>query len=574
MREPARPAGVRRELVVLLGPKVLAARRRRGSRGRLGRLLVFLAIGAAAWPFIYVALVRLLTTLRGVEEIGPLLAARLLGLGLLLFLGILLLSNLIASLSSFFLARDLPAIRAAPVDWLSHYSARLIETTVSSSWMVLLILLPVVAAYARVYDGGLVFAGVVVLAIVPFLLIPAAVGSAMTLLLVRVLPARRSRDILAVVGVAAAAMLVLVLRALRPERLVNPDTYRNLVDFLAALRGPASPWLPSGWGADAMMGALIGGLDPFHLVLLWSTAAVAFVAGAALHVRLYPRCFTRAQEGNESQVRQLAAWRWFESMLAGMDVQRRELILKEVRMFFRDPTQWSQLIILAVLVVVYVYNMRVLPLGSGGFISRYLVSMVVFLNLALTGFVLAAIAARFVFPMPSLEGRTLWLLLSSPVDASMLIAAKFMVGIVPLTGMALALTVATGFMLGVPGALFGLNVLAVSGLGVAFTAQALAWGIAYPQFESENAAQIPTSLGGMLFMLGALVTLGLVMVAQVWSMRGFLLSGLPGREARPAMPEELALAVGLTVLLCAVGAIVPYRFAVRRLSQIGSWSSE
>ncbi|MDH3298116.1 MAG: hypothetical protein OEM96_07565 [Gemmatimonadota bacterium] len=566
--------GVLSELAVLLRPKLLAACRRRGSKGRVGRVLVLIGIGAAAWPFIYVAVARLLSTLRGVEEIGPLLAARLLGLGLLLFLGILLLSNLIASLSSFFLARDLSAVRSAPVDWLSLYTARLLETTASSSWMVLLILVPVLAAYARVYGGGLWFLVAVIVTLIPFLLIPAAIGSASTLLLVRVFPARRSRDILAVTGLTAAALLVFVLRALRPERLLNPETFRNLVDFLAALQGPASPWLPSGWGAEALMGSLSGSFDPFDLLLLWSTAAAAFVAGAALHHRLYPGCFTKAQEGNENVVRRHAGWRWLEWALAPFGVQRRELMLKDVRIFFRDPTQWSQLIILAVLVVVYVYNMRILPLSTGTMISRYLVTLILFLNLALTGFVLAAIAARFVFPMLSLEGRTLWLLCSAPVDAGTLLASKFRIGVVPLTGLALVLSSTTGVLLGAPRGLFTLNLLAIVGLGCAFTAQALAWGVLYPQFESENAAQIPTSLGGLLFMLGALVTLGLVTLAQIWSLRGFLVSGLPGREPRSASSGEFLLAAGLTAILCLAGTLIPYQLAVQRLSRIGRWSEE
>ena len=564
-----------RELLHLLGPKWLAVRRRRGTRGRAGRLLVVLAVGAAAWPFVYFVLVRLLTGLRGVEEVGPLLAARLLGLAFLLFLGILLLSNLIASLSSFFLARDLPALRSAPVDWLSLYGARLVETTVASSWMVVLLLVPVVAAYARVYDAGAGFVPLVVASVVPFLVVPAAIGSAATLLLVRVLPARRSRDILAVVGLAAAAMLVLVLRALRPERLVNPETYRNLVDFLGALRAPASPWLPSGWAADAIMGSLLGSFDPFLLVLLWTTAGATVVVGAALHAKLYPRCFTRAQEGSENRVRRHAGWRWLSLLLSPLGPRRRELVLKDVRVFFRDTTQWSQLIILAVLVVVYVYNIRVLPLATGTGITRYLVTLVAFLNLSLTGFVLAAIAARFIFPMPSLEGRTLWLLLSSPVEPETIVGAKFRVGVVPLTAMALVLTLATGMAIDMPGVLFAASLVAILGLGCAFTAQALAWGILYPQFESENAAQIPTSLGGMLFMLGALATLGLVVLGQAWSLRGFLLSGLPGRGMpRDVLAVEAGLALGLTAAVCGVATLVPYRIAVRRMATIGRWLAE
>ena len=559
---------VRRQYAHLLRPKILSARRR-SSAGSWGRLAMVVGIGAAAWPFIYVTLTRLLRTLRGVEEVGPLLASKLLALGLLVFFGILLLSNLISALSSFFLSRDLPWVRASPADWLSVYLARLTETLVSSSWMVVLMLVPMLAAYARAYQGGLGFLLLVIGAVVPFLVIPAAVGSAATLLLVRAFPARRSKDILGIIAIAAVALVVLLLRVLRPERLVNPEAYRNLVDFLAALRGPSSPWLPSQWGADALAGFLQGGFDPFFVVLLWTTAAGTVTVGAMLHRKLYATCFTRAQEGNENRIRTHAGWTWLERSLSRAPLQLKHLILKDVRIFFRDTTQWSQLIILGVLVVVYVYNIRVLPLQSGEMITRYLITLVVFLNLALSGFVLAAIAARFTFPALSLEGQTLWLLGSTPLDPGTILGAKYWVGAVPLTALAVVLTVATNAFLGVRPGLAILSLASVVGLSLAFTAQALAWGVYYPEFESENAAQIPTSIGGLLFMLGALVSLGLVVVSQVWILRGFLVSGLPGRVPRDPYHWEIGLALAVTLGFCGLSAVLPFRAAVRRLGRLG-----
>ena len=63
-------------------------------------------------------------------------------------------------------------------------------------------------------------------------------------------------------------------------------------------------------------------------------------------------------------------------------------------MFFRDTTQWSQLILLGVLVVVYVYNIKVLPLYTGEEVSFFLINVVSFLNLGLAGFVVAARNSR------------------------------------------------------------------------------------------------------------------------------------------------------------------------------------
>ena len=105
--------------------------------------------------------------------------------------------------------------------------------------------------------------------------------------------------------------------------------------------------------------------------------------------------------------REGAGARALRTLLGPLGTLRRELVLKELRVFFRDSTQWSQLILLAVLVVVYVVNIKFLPLTGDG-VTFFIVNVIPFLNLALAGFVLASIAARFLFPAVSLEGRTWW----------------------------------------------------------------------------------------------------------------------------------------------------------------------
>src|SRR3954453_22549080 len=182
----------------LLSPKWLTARARGRSteRGSKARLLILAVLGSAFWGLIFTVLFRLLRYFRGVQEIGPLLAGKLLGLILVGFFSILLLSNVITALSSFFLARDLDLLVGGPVDWLKLYGAKLLETLVHSSWMVLLMAVPLFAAYGVVYSGGPFFPLVVIGLLVPFLTVPAAIGAAVTLLLVNIFPARRTRDIL------------------------------------------------------------------------------------------------------------------------------------------------------------------------------------------------------------------------------------------------------------------------------------------------------------------------------------------------------------------------------------------
>jgi ABC-2 type transport system permease protein len=338
----------------LLSPKWLTARARAASneRGHGLRLAVLGLLGFGFWTFIYVMLYRLLRYFRGVPEIGPLLAGKLLGLVLVGFFSILLLSNVITALSSFFLARDLDLLAAAPVDWLTLYLAKLLETLVHSSWMVVLMAIPMFAAYGVVYAGGPLFPIVVVVTFLPFLIIPTVIGSAVTLLLVNVFPARRTRDILSVIAVLAAGGIVVMFRLIRPERLARPEGFRSLVDFITILRSPTSPLLPSAWVERAVMTWVSGRSDLLPYYLLWSTAAAAFVLGAVLHRWLYATGFSKAQESGERWVRENWLARVSRRVLRPFGITRRELLLKEVRLFFRDTTQWSQLILLAVLVLV------------------------------------------------------------------------------------------------------------------------------------------------------------------------------------------------------------------------------
>src|SRR5689334_17696140 len=561
--EPRRPDP---SLFHLLSPKVITARARAmaGERGRAARWILLGVFGALFWAFIFGVVFRLLRYFRGVPEIGPLLAGKLLGLILIGFFSILLLSNVITALSSFFLARDLDLLVAGPVDWLKLYGAKLLETLVHSSWMVVLMAIPLFAAFGVVYSGGLLFPLVVAGLLVPFLVIPAAIGAALTLLLVNIFPARRTRDILSVIAIITAGGIVLLFRLVRPERFAKPEGFRSLVDFITLLRTPTSPFLPSEWVQRATMSWLTYRTDILPWYLLWSTAAAAVVLGAALHWRLYPLGFSKAQESAERWARGTFMRRVADRLLAPLGVLRRELVLKELRLFFRDTTQWSQLLLLAVLVVVYVFNITFLPLKGDG-MTFFLRNVVPFLNLVLAGFVLASIAARFIFPGVSLEGRTLWLLRSSPMSVHDLLWSKFWVGTLPLLGLALVIVGVTDYLLQVSAFMFFVSVFTIAAMTLALSGLALGFGTLFPQFETENAAQIPTSFGGLLFMMASVAVIGGVVTLEARPVYGYLHSRAFGS---PNDVTEMVIGFSLAGTLCLCSTLFPIRVALRRLQTI------
>jgi ABC-2 type transport system permease protein len=551
---------------LILRPKWLTARARAmaNERGRSARFFLLALIGALFWVFIYTLLYKLLVYFRGVPDLGPFLAGKLLGMILIGFFSILLLSNVITSLSSFFLARDLDLLVGAPVDWLKLYGAKLLETGVNSSWMVVLLAVPMFAAFGSAYHGGWLFPLLVIGVFVPFLVVPAVIGSALTLILVNVFPARRTRDILSVIAVLAAGGVVLLFRVVRPERLARPEGFRSLVEFVTVLRTPTSPFLPSDWVQRAVLSWLQERPSLLPVYLLWTTAAAAFVLGALLHWKLFPIGFSKAQESGERWARGGGFGRFAHKLFSPLGILRRELVLKELRLFFRDTTQWSQLILLTVLVIVYVFNIKYLPLKGEG-VTFSLVNVIPFLNLVLAGFVLASVAARFIFPSVSLEGRTLWLLRSSPMPVRQLLWAKFWVGTTPLLVLALGIVFVTDWLLQVSDFMFAVSVMTIAMMTIALCGMALGFGTLFPQFETENAAQIPTSFGGLMFMIASVGLIAGVVVLEARPVYGYLSARLYGTQTSPA---EMLFGFGAAAVLCIAATIVPIQIAKRRLEAV------
>ncbi|HKT06568.1 MAG TPA: hypothetical protein VJR24_01625 [Gemmatimonadaceae bacterium] len=555
-------------LAHVLSPKLRTVRNRsratESQRSGAARWAILVLIGGAFWAGVMLVLVRLLRYFKNTPEIGALLAGKLLGLVFLSFFAILLISNIITALSSFFLARDLDMLASAPVDWLTLYGAKLLETLVHSSWMVVLMAVPILAAYGYVYDGGLGFIALALGTTLPYLIIPAAVGAAVTLLLVNIFPARRTKDLLSVVTLIAVGALVVLFRLLRPEQLARPEGLRSLVDFIALLRTPTSPFLPSDWVQRAIMSALTDRLDVLPLYLLWSTAAAAVVVGAILHRALYAGGFSKAQESAQQWAHTGALARLGRLALAPLGILRRELVCKEVRVFFRDTTQWSQLILLAVLVVVYVFNVKFLPLRGQG-IGFMLVNIVPFLNLGLSGFVLASIAARFIFPSVSVEGRTLWLLKSSPLPMRELLWAKYWTGTLPLLGLALLIVGVTDALLQVSPFIYAVSVFSIMFLTFAVAGLALGLGAIFPRYESESAAQIPTSFGGLVFMLSSAVLIGAVVMLEARPVYSYLSQEAFGTVADPT---DMVIGFALALAVCLAATFLPLTVAVRRLERL------
>ena len=541
----------------------------RGGHSWTRRLALALLAGLF-WIGIYLVLRRVLRYFETVHELGPALAYQLLLIILLTFLSMLLFSNLVAALSTFFLARDLELIRSMPVAPNGFFFARLIATTINSSWMVLFFSLPIFAAYGAVFGGGIALYFWLAVILPLFLLIPAAIGALVTHLLVYAMPAKRIRDLLFFIGLFGFLIMYFLFRFSQPERLVQPESFGNFMQFMSAMETPSSPYLPSSWLAEILAGTLFkrDTDQGFFFALLTSYAMFLPVAASWCSSAVYLDGWSKAQESRQGRRRHAWIDRMLDAITRPFPAITRAIMLKDIKTLLRDTTQWSQLFLLAALIVVYLYNFKVLPLDRSPMPAGTIRTIVSFANLGLAGFVLSAIAIRFAFPAVSLEGKAFWLLQTAPISLRALLWSKFWMNFIPLLCLGEVLIFCSNLLLKVPGWMMALSLVTMVLMTFGIAALGVGLGALYPNFNYENAAQLPTSFGGAVCMIFSIGFIAIVVMIIAWPI--YTLAMRAFHHGRLFLPEYSVIAPSLLIVLAltVVTVIVALRVGIKHLEQL------
>ncbi len=544
-----------------------------GRKRDLLRLAFFAVFGLGCALGIYLLSVWFLRGCLSVELVGTLIPRKLMSLTLLILLSILLMSTTISSFSIFFLSDDLSLLISKPIPWGPLYFARFLEMILHSSWMVVFFGLPIFLAYGKVYQGPPVYYLAMIGLFIALILIPGALGAMIATLLTRMFSARRSRDLMIVLVVAGFVLLYLLIRAMKPEQLLDQESFGTMMEFLRMFRTPGMTFLPSVWMTDALFPLLES--KPLPVIMpvaaLCSTAAALVVISAWLGAAFYQNCYARAQEGRlrwlspagRDAVQGRIFGPWLDRLAARLGGMTGPLLAKDIRVFMRDANQWLQLLLLAALAAVYIMNFVYLKAADFSWFVLYTV------NHVLLGLVLSGIAVRFVFPAVSLEGRAWWIVRTAPVRMRDFLHSKLLIHLLPLQALAVMLSVLSAAVIGVPlvFAVFSVALMLAMTLGVC--SLGIGIGAMYPRFHAENAAKIPTGIGGVTYMI---VSMGFVLVFLLASVYpSFTLYQLPKHLSRPVMrPAWFFASLATLVLLTLIATWLPMFLGRRSLARRAS----
>ncbi|MFD2608262.1 hypothetical protein ACFSR9_02250 [Deinococcus taklimakanensis] len=546
----------------LLRLKALALRRTLQRGPKWGYALVGVLAALLLWAEVW-GTWQALHFLGRFGNLGLNVFARVLETGLITLTSGVTFSATTAAISTLYLSDDLNFLLAQPIPARRVFAVKVLETFLNAALVPVFLTLPLlftVGAYFRAPGWAY---PVMVLADLLTFAAPVGLGALLAVALMRFAPVGRVREVSTALGVLLSAGLVFAIRALRPEVLVQKLQHPEQVEeVLRSFSGPGSPLLPPVWASQGIWQAAHGGLSPALLPLGLLTAAL-LLGATALATRAYQEGWARALDSGRPRLdpaprRASGLERAFGRLGVG-----GQLAFKDLRLTLRDPTQWSQLLVVVALAGVYLVSVKAVPIPVPQFRG-----ILGYIQLAFQGFIVSGVAVRLAFPAVSTEGKAYWLLRTAPVSPRTVVLSKFW-GVLPVTlVLGLVMGVASARSMNLGPTLLLLSVLVSLSNAFVITALGVGLGAAAPKFDADNPAEIGVSPGGLAFMGLSLAysVVCLLLLARAATASVLRPDLYPGYSALGTLEGGLGLA-GL-LLATVLGTWLSLRMGWRRLDAL------
>ena len=442
--------------------------------------------------------------------LGAVLTERLLFTLFAFLFALLLLSNLVIAYTNLFRNRETTFLLTLPVPAQTIFNWKFIETIILASWAFLFLIAPLLVAFGLVRDVPWHFYPVTVLLIGLFIILPGVLGSALAIGIGRHLD-RKSFQVV----ILLASLLLLAFVAFwwktNPvdDDLLDKRTLEALDRLLAKTRFTMFPFLPSYWLSSAVLqwaegifntaiffaGVLLSNTLFFGSIaftrfggLFYNTASAVQSRGGGGGFRLD---YSRAKDNSRAPGR-LERW---SANFQFLSPEVRALVVKDVRMFWRDTTQWAQSVVFFGLLGAYIINLRNF---THQLASPFWINAVAFLNLGACAFNLASVTTRFVFPQFSLEGRRLWIIGLAPIGLQRVVRTKYWLASITSLIVTLGLVTLSCYLLKMAwddvvffGAVITVMTFALNGLATGL-------GVLFPNLKETNPNKIVSGFGGTL----------------------------------------------------------------------------
>lgn len=422
-------------------------------------------------------------------------------------------SSLAINIGVFFFSADSSLLMASPIKSYKLYFGKSLLVFIAASWMPIFFIFPFVLSFAYVFKSSLFFLLPAMGSLVLLFLLSNIVAQITALLLMKFSFLWKRKTILLVIPVVIIVLIYLISSLLYT---LGGDGNALLAfsKIYKTLEFSKSSLLPSKWVAK-----IIGDLLEFRIFKFSSELALLLSSNVFFALSAY--FLWELNSSNINQVKQATKLKSNEfsklsSLLKTFKFSSSNLsfIVKDFLLLSRDIAQLMQIAVLSFLCFLYLSHVELLQ--SLNFFPpdkivfwRNLLSIS---NVLIATFFCTAICTRLVFPSVSLEGKSYWIVKTSPISSYHFLKNKLNFWFPPLA-LILALFLGLGSYL-LKYNTFTILVYFVLAFFLAYAIVGLAIGLGakYANFNFEYSSQMAMSFGSFIFML---LSVGISVVIQI-----------------------------------------------------------
>lgn len=410
------------------------------------------------------------------------------------------------------------------------------EAILLSSWGFVLLGSPVILAYGIVAEAPWYYYLMMFPLVLSFIYIPAGIGSVLCLLIIYIMPGKRRLVVFVISGLLLAAGYWLVWTLIKgPESdLLTPIWFQEM---LGRLQFTQRRLLPSYWMSSGLLEAARDSWSEslMFLALMFSNALVfrqlaLFIAG-----RIYRKAYSAfsGSGGKSRRPRVALIDRALLNLPLFFPLPMRLLMVKDLRLFRRDPMQWSQFLIFFGLLALYFFNVQ-----RFNYDLYYIgwVNMVSFLNLSVVGLLMSTFTSRFIYPMLSLEGQRFWLLGLLPIERETILWSKYFFAIGAAVLPCSVLILLSDLMLDISPMVMGSHQLTCFILCSGLAGISVGMGAMLPNLREPSPSRIAAGFGGTLCLVVS--TLYILVVVLLTALPTHFLVAARNTYSGPAMFER------------------------------------
>jgi len=461
---------------------------------------------------------NIITYLMEDVRVGMFLLHRFVFVVLFIFFMTVNIGNIVVSYSTFFKTREVGFLLTMPISFAKIFLIKFLDNFFYSSTTLLLMVTAALAGYTSYFGLPWYFIPFAVLfLILPFMFIAGTLGAITLLVIMRFAATFGIKIVLVTIALVYGTATILFYIFSSPVQLVTKvfAYFPNINNYFGFLENPAIKLLPNNWVADALYWISSGKFIAagWHVYLLIVVSFLFFLFALYLAKKwFYKTWLVFLNLSSELSVKKKSKGKVvfsFENK-SSLKPRREALLKREFLLFIREPSQWTHFLVMTFLITIFIVsisNIDVMILNAYNIYLKTLIYLMIYL---FNVFLIASMSLRFIFPLVSLEGETIWKIRSAPLNYKKLMLTRLFIYFSVIFIIGQLLNFVSNYQ-------FSIMLTLISQLNTAFVTITLVslnfgMGAAYANYKEKNPIRVASSQGASLTFLFTIIYLVFLIV--------------------------------------------------------------